>query len=251
MDRDSGPFALVRTHHMKHDVSGDIAILLYPHCTALDLVGPQHMFSALMGARMHFVAKTADVVVTDTGLPIMPTRTFADCPNDLLILCVPGGAAGTLAAMQDAATMDFIRDRGSRAQYVTSVCTGSLILGAAGLLRGYRATSHWLTVDLLPSFGATPVRERVVRDRNRITGGGVTAGIDFGLSIVKEFCDLDYAKGVQLLAEYDPAPPLDAGSPEKAGEGPTELVRSFVDGFLRQARQVCETLGAEVTGGRQ
>lgn len=232
---------------MKHDVSGDIAILLYPHCTALDLVGPQHMFSALMGARMHFVAKSADVVVTDTGLPIQPTRTFADCPDDLLILCVPGGATGTLAAMQDEATLAFVRDRGSRATYVTSVCTGSLILGAAGLLQGYRATSHWLTIDLLPNFGATPVRERVVHDRNRITGGGVTAGIDFGLSIVKALCDLDYAKGVQLLAEYDPAPPLDAGSPEKAGEGPTQLVRSYVAGFLQQAEQVCQTLGGRMT----
>lgn len=232
---------------MNHDelsiVSGDIAVVLYPHCTALDLVGPQHMFSALMGARMHFVAKTRDVVVTDTGLPIQPTLTFADCPKDLLIVCVPGGTSGTLAAMRDPETIAFLQDRGSRAQLVTSVCTGSLVLGAAGLLEGYRATSHWLTVDLLPHFGAIPVRERVVRDRNRITGGGVTAGIDFGLTIVKEFCDLDYAKGVQLLAEYDPMPPLDAGSPDKAGDAAVTLVKSFVKPWLDEARGVCEGMG--------
>jgi cyclohexyl-isocyanide hydratase len=231
-------------HHPTFE--GDIAIVLYPNCTALDLVGPQHMFSALMGAHMHFVAKTNDVIETDTGLRIQPTMTFADCPRDLLILCVPGGAVGTTRAMQDEDTIAFVRDRGSRAKYVTSVCTGSLVLGAAGLLDGYRATSHWMTVDLLPHFGATPVRERVVRDRNRITGGGVTAGIDFGLTMIKELCDTDYAKGVQLLAEYDPAPPLDAGSPEKAGEGTVALVHSYLGDWLQRANALCESLGSRL-----
>jgi transcriptional regulator GlxA family with amidase domain len=200
------------------------------------------MLSALMGARMHFVAQTRDAVITDTGLPVLPTMAFDECPQDLLILCVPGGTAGTLAAMQNATMMNFLRDRGSRATFVTSVCTGSLLLGAAGLLDGYRATSHWLTIDLLSHFGAVPVRERVVRDRNRITGGGVTAGIDFGLTLIKDLCDREYAEGVQLLAEYDPQPPLNAGSPETAGPGPTDLVRSFVDGFMQHAQMVCQSI---------
>ena len=137
------------------------------------------------------------------------------------MLCVPGGTAGTLAAMQHAPTLDFLRDRGARAGIVSSVCTGSLILGAAGLLAGYRATSHWLTVDLLARFGAIPTQGRVVRDRNRVTGGGVTAGIDFGLTLLSELRDPAYAQATQLVAEYAPAPPFDTGSPDTA---PPELV---------------------------
>ncbi len=193
-----------------------IAFLIYPEFTALDMVGPHYMLTSLMGATTHLVAKSRDIVKSDAGLMFQPSATFEDCPADLDIICVPGGTAGTLAAMQDEATIRFLKDRGSRAKFVTSVCTGSLILGAAGLLTGYRATSHWVARSLLPIFGAIPADGRVVRDRNRITGGGVTAGIDFGLALVGQLRDREYAEGVQLLAEYAPEPPYDAGTPQRA-----------------------------------
>ena len=208
--------------------SEQIAFLIYPQFTALDMVGPHHMLTSLMGAKVHLVAKTRDPVQSDTGLSVMPSMTFDECPSELDIICVPGGSSGTLAAMADDATMLFLKDRGSRAKYVTSVCTGSLLLGAAGLLAGYRATSHWATKGLLPIFGATPADGRVVDDRNRITGGGVTAGIDFGLALVGRLRDRQYAEGVQLMAEYDPKPPYSAGSPERA---PAE-VRAMIDGMF-------------------
>ncbi|MEQ1713912.1 MAG: DJ-1/PfpI family protein, partial [Hyphomicrobium sp.] len=157
---------------------------------------------------------------------------------DLDILCVPGGSGGTLAAMRDEATIAFLKDRGGRAKLVTSVCTGSLLLGAAGLLEGYRATSHWLARELLRDFGAEPIDQRVVVDRNRITGAGVTAGIDFGLSIVKQLRDEDYAKTVQLLAEYQPEPPLDAGTPGRAGPSTTKLVSDMFVPFMDEVRNI-------------
>ena len=220
---------------------GHLALLLYPQFTALDVFGPHHMFINLMGEQTHLVAKTADPVPTDTGVLIQPTTTFADCPDDLLVICVPGG---TLAAMQDPAVLAFLRDRGGRATWVTSVCTGSLVLGAAGLLHGYRATSHWLTRDILTDLGALPVNDRVVVDGNRITGGGVTAGIDFGLTIIEALRGRDYAELVQLFAEYDPAPPFDAGTPEKAGPEATAILTEMFEPFLAETRQVARALMA-------
>jgi transcriptional regulator GlxA family with amidase domain len=146
--------------------------------------------------------------------------------------------------MQDPATLAFLADRGARAKFVTSVCTGSLVLGAAGLLQGYEATSHWVTVDILPLFGATPSRARVVTDRNRITGAGVTAGLNFGLALVERLRGVEYAKAVQLLAEYDPAPPLDAGTPAKAGPEVTKLLTDMFVGFVAEARAIAEKTGA-------
>lgn len=205
-----------------------IAFLIYPGFTALDMVGPHYMLSSLMGATVHVVAKTTESVRSDAGLVFTPSATFETCPRDLDILCVPGGAQGTVAAMRDEDTLQFVRDRGARAKYVTSVCTGSLVLAAAGLLNGYKATSHWLARASLAKFGAIPTEGRVVRDRNRITGAGVTAGIDFGLSLVRDARDRDYAEAVQLLAEYDPQPPLDSGSPAKAAPH----IRSMMEGML-------------------
>lgn len=234
-----------------HDMSGmpahwtgkeQIAFLIYPEFTALDMVGPYHMLTSLMGATTHVVAKTKDIVRSDTGLMFQPSATFAECPADLDILCIPGGSAGTLGAMQDETTMRFVRDRGARAKFVTSVCTGSLILGAAGLLNGYRATSHWAATSLLPVFGAIPTEGRVVHDRNRITGGGVTAGIDFGLSLVGQLRDRQYAESVQLLAEYAPEPPYDAGTPRKA---PAEVTTMMSDMFV-DFRSKAESIGREV-----
>jgi len=213
-----------------------IAFLIYPQFTALDMVGPHYMLASLMGATVHIVAKTKDPVVSDQGLVFMPSATFDECPTDLDIICVPGGSTGTLAAMEDEATIAFVKDRGSRAKFVTSVCTGSLVLGAAGLLKGYKATSHWAAREVLREFGAEPVDARVVEDRNRITGGGVTAGIDFGLTIVGKLRDRPYAEGVQLLAEYDPSPPFDAGVPAKATKANLDMMTLMFAEFLVKAR---------------
>lgn len=216
--------------------SEKIAFLVYPQFTALDMVGPHYMLTSLMGATTFLVGRTKAPVTSDAGLIFTPTADFEDCPRDLDILCVPGGSAGTLAAMQDEATLRFLKDRGARAKFVTSVCTGSLLLGAAGLLEGYRATSHWAARQILTEFGAIPSPGRVVRDRNRITGGGVTAGIDFGLALVGSLRDRTYAEGVQLLAEYAPEPPFDAGTPERAPPEVTAIIDAMMADFLVQAR---------------
>lgn len=217
-----------------------IAMVLYPGFTALDLVGPQYMFGNLMGATMDLVAETMAPVESDTKLSILPTRTFEDCPRDLDLLFVPGGGQGTLAAMSNERLIDFLADRGSRAGLVTSVCTGSLVLGQAGLLRGYRATSHWVALSLLSDFGATPVDARVVEDRNRITGAGVSAGLDMGLRVVARMRDREYAEAVQLLAEYAPQPPFNAGTPTTAPPKLTAMTQTMFTGLLDQMRAVAK-----------
>lgn len=221
-----------------------IVFLIYPGFTALDMVGPQYMLGALMGARTQVVAKTIAPVVSDTGLTFTPSARFEDAFADIDILCVPGGAAGTLAAMRDEATIAFIRSAGRKARFVTSVCTGSMLLGAAGLLEGYEATSHWVTKPLLPIFGATPASGRFVRDRNRITAEGVTAGLDFALSLVGDLRDRSYAEGVQLLAQYAPEPPFDAGAPERAPKPAKDMLDQMFAGFVvdmrRTGREVYE-----------
>lgn len=215
-----------------------IAMLLYDRFTALDLFGPHHFLRAMMGAQVHLVAKTMDPVKTDLGVFVTPTKTLADCPKDLTILFVPGGTEGTLAAAEDREILDFLRDRGERAKWVTSVCTGSIVLGAAGLLEGYKATTHWLAMGALESFGATPVKERVVIDRNRITGAGVTAGLDFALTLVSKLRNAAYAQGTQLMSEYDPHPPFSAGSPDNAPAGITEMLRHMQGPFGSRANQI-------------
>jgi len=217
-----------------------IAMVLYPGFTALDLVGPQYMFGNLMGATVDLVAETMAPVESDTKLSILPTRTFEDCPRDLDLLFVPGGGQGTLAAMSNERLIDFLADRGSRAGLVTSVCTGSLVLGQAGLLRGYRATSHWVALSLLSDFGATPVDARVVEDRNRITGAGVSAGLDMGLRVVARMRDREYAEAVQLLAEYAPQPPFNAGTPTTAPPKLTAMTQTMFTGLLDQMRAVAK-----------
>lgn len=191
-----------------------IAFLLFPNLTQLDLTGPAQFLSRA-GATLHYVAASRDPVPSDAGFSILPTATFADVPAaDVLV--VPGGL-GVADAIRDDALIAWVAAVGAEARWVTSVCTGSLILGAAGLLDGYRATSHWAWVELLPLFGATHDPARVVIDRNRVTGGGVTAGIDFGLTLLARLRGEDHARAVQLSLEYDPAPPFDSGSPERAG----------------------------------
>lgn len=231
-----------------HDMSGfpahwtgkeQIAMLVYPEFTALDLVGPQYMFASLMGAKVHLVAKTKDPVRSDTGLVFTPDLTLAQCPMELDILFMPGGSTGTLQAMRDRETIEFIRSRGEKAKWVTSVCTGSLLLAAAGLLRGYRATSHWATRDLLALGGASAVNERVVVDRNRITGAGVTEGVDMGLLIVEKLRDRFYAQCTQLVAEYAPQPHLNAGTPETAPPMAYDMMR---DMFKNLTADMAQTL---------
>lgn len=201
-----------------------IAFLLFPGVTQLDLTGPAQVFSRLGNAKLDLVWKSLDPVMTDAGFAIMPTATFREIAG-ADILCIPGGI-GVTEVMMDEAAMAWVRQVGSQAQWVTSVCTGSLILGAAGLLKGYRATSHWAWHDNLALFGAEPVKARTVFDRNRVTGGGVTAGIDFALALTAAIRGEDHARLVQLSLEYDPAPPLDSGSPEKAGEA---MVAAFAE----------------------
>lgn len=239
-----------------HDMTGmpatwvgreKIAMLIYPGFTALDMIGPHYMLTMLMGATTQVVARSRQPVASDTGLILVPDATFADVPADVDILFVPGGTSGTLAAMEDAATIEFLADRGGRARFVTSVCTGSLLLGAAGLLDGYQATSHWLTRPILPIFGARPVDRRVVRDRNRITGAGVTAGLDFGLSLVADLRDRRYAEAVQLLAEYAPEPPFTAGSTESAPPEARKLLEDMLSEFLHRA----ERTGRDVLAARR
>ena len=199
-----------------------IGFVIFPKLTQLDFTGPLQVLARLPGATLHVVAKTLQPVASDSVLMLMPTTTFADCPT-LDLLCIPGGF-GVDQAMEDEETMAFVRRQSAAAKYVTSVCTGAFILGAAGLLRGRKATTHWAYHHLLPRVGAIPVKERVVRDGNRFTGGGVTAGIDFALTLMAEIAGPDIAQAVQLSLEYDPHPPFNSGSPRVAQQAVKEVV---------------------------
>ena len=214
-----------------------VGMLMYPGLTLLDLVGPQLALSEI--SDIHLVWKTQDVFTSDSGVPVRPTGTLEDCPKDLDVLFVPGGP-GMIPAMKDDVVLSFLADRGARAKYVTSVCTGSLVLGAAGLLKGYKATSHWTTVQFLPLFGALPTDGRVVIDRNRFTGGGVTAGIDFGLVLAAELRGEETAKAIQLKMEYNPQPPFHAGSPAQAGPVMTKMVLDSLAPFNKQIRAIAD-----------
>ena len=212
-----------------------IGILIYPNMTQLDATGPAQVLARVPGATVHMIWKTRDPIPTDAGFSIVPNTTFADCPQ-LDVICVPGGG-GQVALMTDPETLDFLRRQAETARYVTSVCTGSLVLGAAGLLKGYRSACHWAWREMLSDFGAIPVAERVVRDRNRISGGGVTAGIDFGLTVAAELAGEEVAKSIQLVLEYDPQPPFDSGSPEKAGPERVKRLRERLTPMLETRRK--------------
>jgi cyclohexyl-isocyanide hydratase len=200
-----------------------IGMLIFPDMTQLDFTGPYEVFAQLPGCEVKVIAKTLEPVAAKGGLKFIPdTEMDAAPPLDLVF--VPGGP-GVGPLMEDAVTLEFLRRQSEKARYVTSVCTGALVLGAAGLLKGYRATTHWLSLDLLPIFGATAAPDRVVIDRNRITGGGVTAGIDFALTIAAEVAGEATAKSIQLLIEYNPAPPFACGHPQTADAGVVERVR--------------------------
>lgn len=203
-----------------------ISFLIFPQVTQLDLMGPAQVLSRLPDTRVELVAKTMGAVPTDAGFPIHPTHDFttASRPD---ILCVPGGF-GVTGVMEDPESLAWLQDMAGTAEWVTSVCTGSLVLGAAGLLQGYRATCHWASHEYLAAFGAIPVKDRVVFDRNRVSGGGVTAGIDFGLALAAAIVGEDGARFIQLSLEYDPAPPFDSGAPDKADAATLERYRAMV-----------------------
>jgi cyclohexyl-isocyanide hydratase len=224
-----------------------IGLLLFPNLTQLDLAGPYEVFARVPGATVHVVWKTRDPVACDRGLALVPTTTFAECPP-LDVICVPGGP-GQVDVMDDAETLAFLRRHGDRAQWVTSVCTGSLLLGAAGLLKGYRAACHWASRDQLALLGAAPVDARVVIDGNRASGGGVTAGIDFALALVARMKGEDIAKAIQLGIEYAPAPPFDAGTPQRAGKAVVEQVAALMAPMLARRRAATERAAQRLAGG--
>ena len=215
-----------------------IGLLLFPDVTQLDLTGPWEVFARTPGVECHLVWKDLQPVRSDRGLSILPTTTFDACPP-LDVICVPGGP-GQIALMSDNSTLNYLRQQAAQAQWITSVCTGSLVLGAAGLLKGYRATSHWSSIDQLALLGAEPVSQRVVRDRNRISGAGVTSGIDFALTLVAEIAGEAVAKAVQLQMEYDPEPPFTSGSPQTAPPQEVEQARAKMADFLATRRAATE-----------
>lgn len=200
-----------------------VGYLVFPDITQLDLTGPQQVLARLPGVEQLLVWKTREPVRSESGLMLVPDATYGDCPP-LDMICVPGGP-GMNALLTDAETLDFLQRMAPGARYVTAVCTGSLVLGAAGLLKGRRAATHWAAMEFLPAFGATPVHERVVIDGNVITGGGVTAGIDFGLKVAAEVAGETVAKMLQLIIEYDPAPPFDSGHPRSADPALLAMLR--------------------------
>lgn len=199
-------------------------MVLFPGLTQLDLTGPYDVLARLPDTAVHLVAASLDSVESETGLRIVPTTTFSACP-DLDVLLVPGGLVAE--AMEDEELLAFLRTQGAQAGYVTAVCTGSLILGAAGLLRGYQATTHWGAREVLARLGAEPVPARVVVDRNRVTGGGVTSGIDFALRLAAILKGEEVARRIQLFLEYDPEPPFDSGSPDRAHAETVAAFREF------------------------
>jgi cyclohexyl-isocyanide hydratase len=207
-----------------------IGLVFYPGMTSLDIIGPQQVFSGLPGVKIHRIWKTLDPVKTDDGMVVVPDTTFDNCPR-LDIICI-GGGIGQAAVEDDPELLAFLRNQGSTAKYVTSVCGGSIFLAKAGLLEGYRAATHWAARPQLAALGVEVGTERVVVDRNRITGGGVTAGIDFGLTLASSLYGEEIAKITQLMIEYNPAPPFDTGSPEKAGPELVEKAMLFMQQMM-------------------
>lgn len=201
-----------------------IGLLIFPNITQLDATGPYEVFIKFPDAEVRLIWKSLDPVKAGGGMLLTPDTTFDDCPQ-LDLICVPGGA-GMNPLLNDDETLDFIQRQATGAKYVTSVCTGSLVLGAAGLLNGKKATSHWMSVEMLSQFNAIPVNQRYVIDGNIVTGGGVTAGIDFALAIAADLHGEDVARSIQLGIEYNPSPPFSSGSPATADPALVERTRA-------------------------
>src|SRR5829696_7012923 len=223
----------------------NVGFVIFPELTQLDFTGPLEVLARLPQSATHVVAKSEAPVPSDCGLSLLPTHTFATCPP-LDLICVPGGRSGVVNAMGDRDTIEFVRRQAGAARYVTSVCTGAFILGVAGLLQGRRATTHWAFTELLPLVGATHEKARIVKDGNVITAGGVTSGIDFGLSVVADISGEAVAHAVQLGIEYDPNPPFASGHPDRA----SDAVKAAVAPRYEQARtEFRETLSRQGCNG--
>lgn len=222
-----------------------IGFLIYPTVIQLDVMGAYQVLAFPPHTQVHLIWKTLDPIATNEGLTLVPTTTLADCPP-LDVLCVPGGGMGQIDVMKDPEILNFLQQQSKTARYVTSVCTGSLILAAAGLLQGYKATCHWAFRDQLALLGVEVVSQRVVIDRDRVTGAGVTSGIDLGLVLLGLFCGEDVAKMAQLMMEYDPEPPFHAGIPETAGKDVVQsllqLGKPLLDAFLAQTQETAAQL---------
>jgi cyclohexyl-isocyanide hydratase len=212
-----------------------VGIVIYPHATLIDFANPHAALA--MFCETHILWKTLDPVPMDMGFSVVPTTTFANCPEDLDVLMLPGGF-GSNAAMEDPEILDFLRDHGQRARFITSVCTGSLILGAAGLLDGYKAATHWGFYDGLAAMNIEGVHERVVADRNRLTGGGVTAGLDFGLTLLAKLQGDEVAKTSQLVIEYDPMPPFQCGHPRSVAPETLAAAKALMLDFPERAAAI-------------
>lgn len=221
-----------------------IGFLLFPNITQLDLTGPYEVLSKLPGAVVHLIWKTREPVKAVGGLAMVPDTTLADCPQ-LDLICVPGGP-GMTPLMNDEEILAFLRKQAAGARYVTSVCTGSLVLGAAGLLQGKKAATHWMAMDILPALGAIPVEARVVVDGNVITGGGVTAGIDFGLQVAAAVAGEEFAKQIQLQLEYDPEPPFRSGHPRSADPALVKKMKKLGEAITNERRKNAALAGSKL-----
>jgi cyclohexyl-isocyanide hydratase len=221
-----------------------IGMLIFPGMTQLDMTGPYEVLARLPDTTVALIARTLDPVTTDRGMQIVPTVTYASCPP-LDVVMVPGGP-GQQDLMENEQALEFLRRQAASAKYVTSVCTGSLVLGAAGLLKGKRATSHWAAIEHLKPLGAIPVREKVVIDGNVVTGAGVTSGIDFALSLARILDGEAVAREVLLQIEYDPAPPFDGGSPQTARAETLAAVAKRLAKLNEERRVVAERVGRKL-----
>jgi cyclohexyl-isocyanide hydratase len=226
----------------------EIGFLIYPGVIQLDVMGAYQVLDFPPNTKVHLIWKTLSPVISNEGFIFTPTTTFTDCPS-LDVICVPGGGMGQIDVMKDTEILDFVKQKSATAQYVTSVCTGSMILAAAGLMQGYKSACHWAFRDQLAMLGVDVVTQRVVVDRNRVTGAGVTSGIDFGFTLLALLCGESVAKAAQLMMEYVPEPPFNAGSPETAGDEIVQSLMQFgkplLDAFLAQTKDSAAQLNLE------
>lgn len=221
-----------------------IGMMIFPRLTQLDMTGPYEVLARLPNTAVDLVARTLDPVTTDRGMQIVPTVTYATCPV-LDVVMVPGGP-GQQDLMEDEAALEFLKRQAAGAKYITSVCTGSLVLGAAGLLKGKRATCHWAAIEHLTHLGAIPVRERVVIDGNIVTGAGVASGIDFALALAAILDGEAVAREIQLQIEYDPKPPFNSGSPKTASRETVEALRARGAKLNEERRTVAARVGQKL-----
>jgi len=220
-----------------------IGFLIFPNVQLLDLTGPYEIFATLPDRNIHLIWKNLDPITTSSGLQIIPTTLLENCPSQLEVLCVPGGGTGVNMLLTDDDVIRFLKEKAATSRFVTSVCTGALLLGAAGILTGKRATTHWASQHLLPLVGAIPVNERIVQDGNIITGGGVTAGIDFALKVVAEVTGKQQdAECIQLHLQYAPEPPFSSGSPDTASEEVIKRVQARMSTNIKNREEIIKKL---------